>query len=291
MYHAQFGRHGAAAFYEMDESKGTHDNSWPWRLVASHGDLRDSPSLGIVGGSELIDYYIGEHCETVVQSEGRELPRSYKQHLIDEFHSLKKKLGFGHEIPDHLQTLHCGDIYVKLTPDIIREAFEKAMREPLEKIIEVFDSCDRSNGDRGPQVIVAGGTARCMALQSALAYLCHSSRLDEPIFVDDPSMEMSGRYPFVPTLCPFLLLVCSWLTRRRSLNVAKGAAYANTNNMTVRGFLDRGAAIGIQVRQAGETVWDDRALILCYKEVRSPSLLPVYPALGWRSLFVFGPRC
>lgn len=49
----------------------------------------------------------------------------------------------------------------------------------------------------------------------------------------------------------------------RSFNVSKGAAYATANDVRPDAFIRRGADIGIQTREHGETLWNDTAQFLC----------------------------
>ena len=68
-----------------------------------------------------------------------------------------------------------------------------------------------------------------------------------------------------------------------SLIVAEGTAYATENYMSVKEFLNRGAAIALQVKESGESVWNNEAYIVSHKEVR-----PNQKA-GCHS-FIFTPR-
>lgn len=43
-----------------------------------------------------------------------------------------------------------------------------------------------------------------------------------------------------------------------------GAAYATGNDQTVKEFIDHGAAIGVQVKEARYRVWNNEALLLCH---------------------------
>ena len=53
----------------------------------------------------------------------------------------------------------------------------------------------------------------------------------------------------------------------RSLTIAEGSAYATAKDMSVEEFLNRGAAIAVQVKQTGATMWNNDAHILSFKEV------------------------
>lgn len=152
-----------------------------------------SINSGVVGGSEQQDYHIGRHCEDTLQNQRRTLSRAHKQHLINEFHSLKKKLDADHNAPDMHRRLNCGDIQIKLAPRVIRRAFDKAMTEPLQKLRDVMQSHASPGSHSAPQVLVSGGTARSPALQSRIATLCNECNLDPPVFTDN--LRRTGRYP------------------------------------------------------------------------------------------------
>jgi hypothetical protein len=58
----------------------------------------------------------------------------------------------------------------------------------------------------------------------------------------------------------------------RSHSIAKGAAYAMANPLTVEEFLGR-SAIGLQMRQSDANMWDDESQVLFFKV----SLHPLQP--------------
>ncbi|MBE3045922.1 hypothetical protein IMZ48_25945 [Candidatus Bathyarchaeota archaeon] len=231
---------------------------------------------GVVGGSGILDHHIGEYCQEEARLKGVHLTWMDKQNLIEQFRAVKKLLGRGHYIPENRHTLHSREIDIHLTPEIITSVFNGAMRAAFQKCTEAFEICDQANEDRGTQVLVTGGTARSKFLQEKLELMCRKADLDEVIFMEDLLSEQ-GRYPLVYPISCYCLAIWRWVKltrsrRHRSLNVAKGAAYANENCMTPAEFLERGAAIGYQMRQAGGPVWNSRAPILCRTEVLPPTL-------------------
>lgn len=100
-------------------------------------------------------------------------------------------------------TLHGpGGVDVPLTTIEISEAFEKAMDGPWSKFTGVLRSQAQLNKAYTLQVIVSGGTLRSQAVKDGVTMLCRSREYEDPIFVDELTMHIGARYPFVSHL-PF----------------------------------------------------------------------------------------
>ena len=257
-------------------------------------------AVGAVGGGQRHDHYIGEYCATYHRRKSKaELSLQDKQDLVSEFHQRKVDLDAYH---NGLKVLMLQDnsISVELTPEIIREPFDKAMRGPLAKLEEVLgylcptDEKAKKSKKRDKclhlQVVVAGGSARSEALEAEVHSMCKKHGLSGHISIHSDAMETCSRSPFVrpetfPTsfLSIFILLPFfsfSILPPQaaptanqlafRSLCIAKGAAYATANTMSVKDFVDRGAAIGIQTRDRGVGDWYNTAPLICHRVCYPP---------------------
>lgn len=90
---------------------------------------------------------------------------------------------------------------IKLTPDIIREKFERIFRQPLEeteRVLKDFSPEHRrrtaarkaSNAAKEPPppapcVVVAGGSSRYKPLRARIQALCYENGIQPPIFEKD----------------------------------------------------------------------------------------------------------
>lgn len=158
-------------------------------------------SIGVAGGGEMIDYYIGEHCEEVLVRQGRTLSRRQKQSLINDFHRRKREPDFDDATEDRAITLHGpAGIDVPLTDGEISEAFEKALEGPWGKFEEVLQSQAHLNDAYAIQVIVSGGTSRSQAVKDRVIILCRNCGDEDPIFADELTMHIGAQYPFVSPL-------------------------------------------------------------------------------------------
>lgn len=153
----------------------------------------------MVGGSERQNYLIGEYCENDLRNRGvsSRITPGEKQHFVNQFRSLKKRLSASHDVEDdpELLQLSYGNLRVKLTPEVIRNAYNEAMSGALQGLSVALRPWSTLGDDPPLKVIVAGGTARSSALREDVASMCERFDLDSPDFAEQ--FGSTGRYRFV----------------------------------------------------------------------------------------------
>ena len=152
----------------------------------------------MVGGSERQSYLIGEYCEKYLLDQGTtsKVTPEEKQHFINQFRTLKKRLNASHDIEGASELLHLsfGNLRVKLTREIIRNAYDEAMGGAYQALYKALAPWNCEDRQQDLQVIVAGGTARSKALQEDIKSMCDTFGLDDPSFAE--SFGFAGRYRF-----------------------------------------------------------------------------------------------
>ena len=79
---------------------------------------------------------------------------------------------------------------------MMRQTFDEALRGPIQVLTKEFEKWDCSKSRRHPpRVIVAGGTARSLALQKEIATLCSRYKMGSPIFIE--KLRKVARHRFV----------------------------------------------------------------------------------------------
>lgn len=198
----------------------------PVVAIISREHLTNAPrsALGAAGGSELHDYIIGQHCEYMLERDGRQLSQSNKQELINSFHIKKRGLDAKHNVPlrergpSGNKIICCGNdgTSFPLTPRVIRRAFNEAMDKPLKLLAEQLNRCGDLAGYNRPQVIVAGGTARSLALQEKIRTMCQKRKMKAPIFIEKIRKGVRDRcvYPLLSLSRSIVFLLLLFLRSR-----------------------------------------------------------------------------
>lgn len=182
-----------------DRSLTRYDDTIAYLVFAF---LPDQISPGFVGGGEQFDYFIGEYCEQYIREHLRQEPDAgVKQSLINMFHTKKQDLGpdFEYDYEDHELYLTWGSsIRVTLSPEVLEDAFNKALGGPLahaDNLLFKASQVMAGRGNRGPWAIVTGGTSRSKVLQARLTSMCESKGFRKPLFVEDDSVSIANRFP------------------------------------------------------------------------------------------------
>ncbi|MBE3045846.1 hypothetical protein IMZ48_25540 [Candidatus Bathyarchaeota archaeon] len=90
--------------------------------------------------------------------------------------------------------LHCDSgNNIRLSPTVMRGSFDFAMQKPIELFTQELQRWSGLAKHHAPQVIIAGGTARSLALQQTLKALCRQYKMESPIFID----KLVARHRFV----------------------------------------------------------------------------------------------
>ncbi|KAK4235727.1 hypothetical protein C8A03DRAFT_36422 [Achaetomium macrosporum] len=218
-----------------------------------NGFFRVGGPFGAGGGSEQWEHHVDEFVsDQYFQQTGVPPPPHERQHFLSEFQKqkgkqtdLRKAISVSFTLPDYAGTWRA-----TLTLEDISQAWEKGLRGPLrtaKREISRLAEKMRQGMVSKPLVVVSGGTVRNPAVKSHMLALCNAK--DIPVVFTD---EFDVRITF------------------DSAKVAKAAAYVVSETLTVEQFFRRGAAIGLQMRQArkqGEPKmefrhWDDSGTLL-----------------------------
>ncbi|KAK3311916.1 hypothetical protein B0H66DRAFT_571251 [Apodospora peruviana] len=210
-------------------------------------------SFGVGGGSEQWEYAIGERC-TQLFMDGHPAAMTFqrRQNCLDQFNRKKANLGPGFEASVRFSIDDEGvPWFLTVKKEDIDKCWEQAYCGPLKvasdsiaqvaKLDAVYHCC--------PLVVVAGGSGRHGTLRQRLTEMCKRANLREPFFIDD----LNSTYG--------------------TSNIARGAAYAIGNRLTTARFFERGAAIGIQMRQGirnPNALWDNTAKFLTSTDRQKP---------------------
>ncbi|KAI1084554.1 hypothetical protein F5B20DRAFT_522169 [Whalleya microplaca] len=207
---------------------------------------------GAGGGGEQWEYNIGMEALRFIQLVQRQYlsPRE-KQSILDEFNREKCDLSSGqNDFYFHGQKDNGEVLNVNLSAEKITECFDNALEKPLELATEKIKELGSIENVK-PRVIISGGTSRHEGLKARLEGMCRDNGLPPPVFTDTLEIQYD------------------------SMKIAQGTAYAVAEYLTVEEFLNRGAAIGLQILQQLpsrrgnlEGLWDDTAQLLLTKNRR-----------------------
>ncbi|KAK5657529.1 hypothetical protein OQA88_3102 [Cercophora sp. LCS_1] len=247
-----------------------------FQIARSGEDMRFfqvAESFGEPGGSEEWEHHLGEYCAVLMKSicDGPLSP-SDRQEILDNFNRKKQTMGPGFSIDVRATVSHNGRLWpLNIEPETIDQCWEKALEKPMEAATRNIRDAARQTREKGEEllVLVSGGTCRNMALQSRITALCRKEKLPPPVFTD----SFENR------------------TTHDSEKLAMGATYASMDSLTVEEFFARGAAIGLQRKQARqnpEGYWDDSAPLL-YDAQRKESIRLELPAQGDRFRLICDP--
>ncbi|KAK3934743.1 hypothetical protein QBC46DRAFT_273214 [Diplogelasinospora grovesii] len=202
------------------------------------GFYRMGDPFGAGGGSEQWEYNVGEHC---IRERG--LEPLVAQSVLDDFAIRKGTL-----FPGNIEEKACfmyreskGEHEIfKISATALDNCWEEALRGPFRVTADCLRRFVALPDHIKKLVVVSGGTARNEGVRSWLADWCRNAGLPPPF--------EAARYDHV------------------YIKVAKGAALAVANRMTVQQFWARGAALGLQLRQGTtgaiknlQNVWDNEA--------------------------------
>ncbi|RYP74988.1 hypothetical protein DL771_002636 [Monosporascus sp. 5C6A] len=210
--------------------------------------------VGAGGGSELWEYNVLQKAvEFIEGQQGRPgaMSNKHKQRLRDDFDCEKGHQAFGESKGFQFEAagLDGKQLVINLGSDTVTSCFNEALKRPLEKVEEQLQQL-ASMGEKKPQVVITGGTARHRGLRARLIELCEEKyHTHPPIWEEELEMD------------------------EYTVKVAQGAAYAVSNPLTVEEFINRGAAFGIQKLRrwtrdspGSEEKWDDIAEFLMSKD-------------------------
>ncbi|KAM7185166.1 hypothetical protein V8F33_012554 [Rhypophila sp. PSN 637] len=199
--------------------------------------------FGAGGGSEQWEDNILRLCIPLFEDRHRmRMTPKHKQALLDDFNRAKPTvdIGLGANNDDTvLAVKENGRIWdIILTKEKVDKAWEDAHKGPLAL---AADRIAQLANRKGAFVVVSGGTGRHQALRKRLTEMCQEANLPKPFFAD----ELNPTYG--------------------TTIIAQGAAYAVGSRITTHQFFQRGASIGLQMKQGTdnpEGFWDDTATFL-----------------------------
>ncbi|KAK1756671.1 hypothetical protein QBC47DRAFT_400302 [Echria macrotheca] len=215
--------------------------------------FRAGKPFGAGGGSEQWEHHIGEWFSRLwTEVIGSPPPPEHREDALSRFRIQKGRKA--EDVPEKITLTFALDDEgsswrVNLTRKTIEEAWRKGLDRPLDKAQhEISRLVKMEENDRihAALVVVSGGTARNPAVKSRMLEICE--RRGVPVvFTDDFDIHITYD----------------------SAKVAKAAAFAVSEMLTVEQFLGRGAAIGLQMRQAvaklnpkAHQEWDQSAALV-----------------------------
>ncbi|KAK1757090.1 hypothetical protein QBC47DRAFT_378392 [Echria macrotheca] len=217
-----------------------------------NGFYRVGKKFGAGGGSEQWEHHVNEWFMNAWYGITNTVaPPQYREDFLGRFRKQKGRktellqdIGVMYPLPDG------SPCRVTLTTEVITSAWVKALGRPLEtarREIARFVSMVESGCVTSPLVVVSGGTARNPAVKSRMTTLCEQSGIPV-VFTSDFADSIAYD----------------------SAKVAKAASYVVSETLTLEQFFARGAAIGIQMKQApsqgkhktAPLQWDNSAALL-----------------------------
>lgn len=137
--------------------------------------------------------------------------------MINDFHIKKRELDDRHNVIQRERATHGNKIILRgdkgtvvtLSPREVRRAFKEAMEGPLAVLTEELDKALRLTGRRRLQIIVAGGSARSLALQDKVTAVCRRRKMKSPIFVEKIRRGVRDRFVFPSPPAVSLSWYCS----------------------------------------------------------------------------------
>ncbi|KAK8109655.1 hypothetical protein PG999_007792 [Apiospora kogelbergensis] len=212
----------------------------------------ETEALGHYLCSEQWEHNIAEVAVRILEQErGRRLCVKGKRQIYDDFNKQKRCTGpsYGGKpcwlegVDENRQALS-----VCIKSQMIEEQFDAAMKLPLQLARERIEELAAIKDTSKPRVVVSGGTAKHAGLKDKLRQMCEENNIEPPLFTDQ------------------------WNHVDDPMKIAKGAAYAASNRITIEEFFNRGAAIGVQRQQHAprgnnkEGYWDNEAVFALSKE-------------------------
>ncbi|KAK3296446.1 uncharacterized protein B0H64DRAFT_398279 [Chaetomium fimeti] len=249
-------RHDAILFLDF----GGHNMNGCLFGVARDHDRPDGNSFfrvgspfGAGGGSEQWEYHIVQwFSDRFSQDTKVPVPPNELEDFLTRFRSQKNKRAASRRpittnfpMPNSIDTWRA-----TLTVEEIEHAWKRGLRGPLrtaEREISRLVERTKLGVVSQPLVVVSGGTARNPAVKSRITSLCDAKGVSV-VFTDEFNVRIAYD----------------------SAKVAMAAAYVVSETLTVEEFFQRGAAIGLQMRQAREQgkpkteprEWDDWGRVL-----------------------------
>ncbi|KAH9896363.1 hypothetical protein F4778DRAFT_783636 [Xylariomycetidae sp. FL2044] len=211
--------------------------------------LTEEPE-GAGGGSEHWEYLVGKEAERMLETiRGQRISAQTKQSILDQFNRDKVELGPGCGQSFYFRLWEDGKpTLLEVSSERVQTLFGEALRRPLNLAEQKIAQVAKMPSIKA-RVVVSGGSARHEALQNRLKDICKANGVQPPVFTDALS---SLNYD--------------------SSKIAQGVAYAVGDLLSVEEFMDRGAAIAIQMQQSDdnpEQLWDDTARILLTKDYQA----------------------
>ncbi|TDZ67878.1 hypothetical protein CTRI78_v002696 [Colletotrichum trifolii] len=196
---------------------------------------------GAGGGSNLWSYLVGERCAKLYQEKTGEPLSNEKLHaILSNFNKHKHMLG-----PGYINSSLIVDQRhrIVLSPKELSRYYNMAHQGVWQMVMTALLTLKKYQKRMNPVVVASGGTARHSAAREQLRSSCNKVGLPPPVFAES-EFDIANN----------------------SGKLARGAALAEGDRITVRRFLERGAAFGLLESLApgsdGIASWETEAKLL-----------------------------
>ncbi|RWA08219.1 hypothetical protein EKO27_g6889 [Xylaria grammica] len=207
------------------------------------------------GGSEQWEHYIAEDCIRILANEGyidsdEDATPQQRQKILDDFNRFKRNHCEDTDADFEFQYLAPKGRTEKLVLEAVRitAAHEKAFDSALQKANSMIKEA-AALSNKTARIIVTGGSVKSKLTKDRLEQRCQKHEMSDGLeFIGEQGIS------------------------ELNMRIAHGAAYAIAYQLSVRDFIDRGAAFGMQLRSIGPRtphpdaqLWDSEATLLFFK--------------------------
>ncbi|KAI1360818.1 hypothetical protein F5Y08DRAFT_316577 [Xylaria arbuscula] len=223
------------------------------------------------GGSEQWEHYVAEECIGMMIKEGyirsrQDVKPGQRQLLLDDFNTFKKAMCEDSNEDFEVRRLvfdgRKATLPLVLNHERIIAAHKKAFNNAFQKADSMIKEAAMLS-NKTARVIVTGGSVRSSLTEKKLEKLCENHGIDKDNLVFVAKQGVLGL----------------------NMRIAHGAAYAIAYQLSVREFIDRGAAFGMQVKTVGprshpdDEDWNNYASLL-FSQGRPYAPLPQFVSTG-----------